>query len=66
VPVAEFPKVLEINLIGQDTQCLVGRLLVTQAAQRVTSHFLLYPMGITQAFSSTDAAARGRRLGGNR
>jgi hypothetical protein len=36
VPVAEFPKLLGINLIGQDTQRLVSRLLVAQAAQSVS------------------------------
>jgi hypothetical protein len=45
VPVAEFPELVEINLIGQDTQCLVSRLLVTQAAQSVNQPLPAIPHG---------------------
>src|SRR6266516_7057269 len=45
VPVAEFPELLEVNLIGQDTQRLVSRLLVTQAAQSVNQPLPAIPHG---------------------
>ena len=43
MPVAECLKLLEINLIRQDTQCVVSRLLVTQAAQGVDQPLPAYP-----------------------
>ena len=47
VPVAECLKLLQINLIRQDTQRFVSRPLVTQAAQSVNHPLPAIPHGIT-------------------
>jgi hypothetical protein len=59
VPVAEFPELLEINLIGQDTQRLVSRLLVTQAAQSVNQPLPAIPHGYHPAVFNLSPRLRG-------
>jgi hypothetical protein len=51
--VAEFLKLPEVNLIGQDTQRFVSRPRVTQATQRVNHPLPAIPHGYHQALSST-------------
>jgi hypothetical protein len=65
VPVAEFPELLEVNLIGQDTQRLVSRLLVAQAAQSVGQSLPAIPHGSPKPCLQLDATAQGHRLGGS-
>jgi hypothetical protein len=57
VPVAEFPELLEINLIGQDTQRLVSRLLVAQAAQSVSQPLPAVSHGSPKPCLQLDATA---------
>jgi mRNA deadenylase 3'-5' endonuclease subunit Ccr4 len=53
VPVAEFLKLLELNLIGQNLQRLVSRPLVAQVAQSVNQPLPAIPHGHHSSPSST-------------